>query len=141
MKEALIEARKAYDLLEVPIGSIVFDGEKIIGRGFNQVEKKQLATAHAECVAIEEASRNLNNFRLSSCAIFSTIEPCTMCFGAIINARIPNVFFGCSEPVSGALGSKCNLSNLYPEIKIESGILEAECKDLIQRFFKMRRAK
>jgi len=141
MKEALIEAQKAYDLLEVPIGAIIFDGQRIIGRGFNQIEKRQVATAHAECIAIEEASRSLGNFRLASCAIFSTIEPCTMCFGAILNARISNVFFGCSEPVSGALGSKYNLSSSYPEIKIHTGILEADCKDLMQRFFKMRREK
>lgn len=139
MKEALIEAQKAYDQNEVPIGAVIFDGEKIVGRGFNQVEKRNSALSHAECIAIEDASRNVKNFRLSHCLIFSTIEPCTMCLGAILNARIEKIFYGCGEPITGALGSKCDLLHYHPNLKAQGGILEEECRELIQSFFKNRR--
>lgn len=135
MKEALREARKAYRQDEVPVGAIVVDKitKKILSRGYNQPIKKLDPTAHAEIIAIREAAKKLKNYRLNNCSIYVTTEPCAMCFGAIVNARIKEIVFG-------AYDSKAAVTkNLNHKIKIHAGILEEKCKSIIQEFFKNKR--
>ena len=137
MKEAIKLARAAFSNNEVPIGAIVVDKNKeIIGKGYNKVETENNCTNHAEIIAIKEASKNIKNWRLDGCSIYVTCEPCTMCIGAIINSRIKNLYFGCYEPKTGAVGSIYDLSksiNVYPEL------LKNECSELLSNFFKNKR--
>ena len=137
MKVAIKQAEIAKTKNEVPIGAIVVDaGEKIIGEGFNQIEAKNNCTKHAEIIAITEASKNISNWRLTDCSIYVTCEPCTMCIGAILSSRIKNLYFGCYEPKTGAVGSIYDLSkniNVYPEV------LGKECSEILSNFFRERR--
>jgi len=139
MKKALKEAKKAYDIAEIPIGAVIVKDDKIIARGYNKREKNNMATSHAEMIAIEKACKKLGTWRLSDCTLYVTLEPCPMCTGAVINARIPRVVFGASDIKSGACGGFCDLSksNILNHIfDIEKGILEDECKDILNSFFK-----
>ncbi len=142
MKEALNEALKAYRLGEIPIGAVVVHEGRIIGRGHNTREKTQQAAAHAEMMAIEQACQALNSWRLNGCTIYVTMEPCPMCAGAIMQARIDDVYFAVEDPKAGAFGSVFDLSVIqgfssYP--LIHQGLLASEAKNLLDLFFvKMR---
>ena len=139
MKEALKQANKAYEKDEVPIGAIVVKDGKVISRAYNKREINMRATSHAEIIAIEKACKKLNNWRLSNCEIYVTLEPCPMCAGAILNSRIKKLYFGAYDEKSGAVVSNlkmldneyCNHTTYY-----ESGIMEKECKRIIKDFFK-----
>lgn len=144
MNEALKEAKKSYLLDEVPVGAIVVKDNKIIARGHNLREKKSDPTAHAEIVAIKKACKKLNSWRLVGCKIYVTLEPCSMCAGAIMWARIDEVIYGAKDLKGGALGTCFNLYeqkglNHYPKIK--KGILEQETSAILIDFFKNKRKK
>lgn len=144
MKEAIKEARKAKEKEEVPIGAVIVKDGKIIARAHNLRETKNNAVAHAEILAIQKACKKLNAWRLIDCDIYVTLEPCPMCAGAILNSRIRNVYIGALEPRSGAVGSKINLFEEYNfnhKVSYEVKVLENECKELIQNFFKEKRKK
>lgn len=138
MFSALQEAEKALFNNEVPVGAVVVKNNKIIGRGYNQVEKLKDATAHAEMIAITSATNHLKDWRLMDCSIFVTLEPCVMCTGALINSRIKSLYFGAGDSKFGACGSIYNLpeeNRLNHKIEVYSGVLESESKQLIQSFF------
>lgn len=141
MKRAIELAKRARYLGEVPVGAVVVKDNKIIGEGYNQREFNQNPIAHAECVAIEEAARVLGDWRLDGCEIYVTLEPCVMCSGAIINARISTVVFGAYDLKTGCMDSVTNLTNLPLGSKTEiyGGIYEEECKNLITKFFEEKR--
>ena len=139
MEEALIEAKKAFAENEVPIGAVVVKDGKIIGRGRNQREFLNDPTGHAEIMALKDAGLNLGTWRLTDCTIYVTIEPCPMCAGALINARIKTLVYGASEPKFGSAGSQLNLLQ-FPgfnhQVKIIGPILEEQCQELMKEFFK-----
>ena len=138
MKEALKEAQKAYKKLEVPVGAIIVKDGKIVARAHNLKETKNDTTKHAEILAIEKASKKLGNWRLIDCEMYVTLEPCPMCAGAIVNSRIKKVNIGAMDEKTGACGSKLNLLqdfNFDTKVDMESGILENECRELLQKFF------
>lgn len=143
MKEALKEAQKAYEKLEVPVGAVIVKDGKIIARAHNLREKKQCATAHAEILAIEKASKKLNSWRLIDCDMYVTLEPCTMCMGAIISARVKNLYIGALDPKTGACGSFVDLNQLKYNhtVNIFKGILKDKCEYIIKNFFKELRSK
>lgn len=145
MKQALKEAKKAYEKLEVPVGAVIVKNGKIIARAHNQKETKLDTTKHAEIMAIQKASKKLSSWRLIDCEMYVTLEPCSMCAGAIINSRIKKVYIGTIDEKTGAVGSKLNLFTDYKfnhEVEYERGILEQECRELLQQFFKeLRNAK
>ena len=138
MDEALALAREAAAEGEVPVGCVIVRGDQIVGRGRNRREKDKSALAHAELEAIADACRNLGGWRLWECTLYVTLEPCPMCAGAIINARIPRVVYGAGDAKCGAARSVCNLFSMefnhHPQV--ESGILEEECAQLLTEFFK-----
>lgn len=139
MREALKEAQKAYDQAEVPIGAVVVLNGEIIGRGHNLREKEQDATLHAEIKAIRQANQHLGSWRLEDCELFVTLEPCPMCSGAMILARMKKVVFGAFDPKAGTAGTFMNLlqdSRFNHQVEVEQGILEDECKEILQTFFK-----
>lgn len=139
MKEALKEAKKAYKKLEVPVGVVIVKDNQIIARAHNVKEEKQDATRHAEIMAIEKASKKLQNWRLNDCEMYVTLEPCPMCAGAIINSRINKVYIGARDEKTGACESKLNLLADYSfdtSVDAEMGLLEEECKQLLKNFFK-----
>ena len=139
MREALKEAQKAYDQAEVPIGAVVVLNGEIIGRGHNLREKEQDATLHAEIKAIRQANQHLGSWRLEDCELFVTLEPCPMCSGAMILARMKKVVFGAFDPKAGTAGTFMNLlqdSRFNHQVEVEQGILEDECKEILQQFFK-----
>ena len=139
MKEALKEAKKAYKKLEVPVGVVIVKDGEIIARAYNQKESKNSPIKHAEIIAIEKACKKLNNWRLIDCDMYITLEPCSMCAGAIINARIRKVYIGAMEHNSGACGSKLNLLQDYEfetKVEIENGVLKDECQNILKSFFK-----
>jgi tRNA(adenine34) deaminase len=136
---AIDEAIKAFDQNEVPIGAIITNGTDIIGRGFNKTESLKDPTAHAEILAIKDATNNKQNWRLNDCALFVTVEPCTMCAGAIVNSRINTLIFGVSEPRTGAVGSIYNVLDNYCDARVIRGVMEEQCKELLEKFFKARR--
>ena len=137
MEEALKLAKEAFDDGEVPVGCVIVRKDEIVGRGRNRREKDKSALAHAEIEAIGEACRNLSGWRLWECTLYVTLEPCPMCAGAIINARIPRVVYGASDAKCGAAKSVCSLFSMefnhHP--RVESGILEEECAQLLREFF------
>lgn len=145
MKQALKEAKKAYQKLEVPVGAVIVKDEKIIARAHNVKETKKDTTKHAEIIAIQKASKKLDNWRLTDCDMYITLEPCTMCTGAIINSRIRKIYIGTMDEKTGACGSKLNLLEDYTfnhKVELETGILQEECKEILQDFFKnLRRIK
>ncbi len=139
MKEALKEAKKAYDKLEVPVGVVIVNDGKIIARAHNIKEEKQDTTRHAEIIAIQKASKKLNNWRLTNCEMYVTLEPCSMCAGALIQSRIKKVHIGTMDPKTGACGSVLNLLEDFTfnhKVEIETGILQKECEELLKSFFK-----
>ena len=137
MKIALEQARKAKG--EVPVGAIIVDVDgKIIASAHNQVESKNDCTQHAELLAIKLAAEKRKNWRLDDCSMYVTLEPCTMCIGAILLARISKLYFGCYEPKMGAVGSVYDLSNhskLPHQVQVFPEILKQECSDLLKGFF------
>lgn len=144
MNEAIKEAKKAEVLGEVPIGAVVIHENKVIGRGHNLRETSKNATTHAEMIAIQEANRYLNNWRLENCQLFVTLEPCPMCSGAIVLSRIEEVYYGPKDIKGGAAGTLMNLlqdDRLNHQAYVEQGVLEEECRDLLVSFFKELRRK
>jgi tRNA(adenine34) deaminase len=138
MGKAIAEARKAEALAEVPIGCVVVQNGRIIARAHNLRETKQDPAAHAELLAIRRAARKLGNWRLLDTVLYVTLEPCLMCMGAIILARIPTVVFGCFDPKAGAAGSLYDLSSdprLNHRFQLISGIRKQECSSLLSGFF------
>ncbi len=139
MHLALAEARKSAACNEVPVGALIVKDNKVIASAHNLTETKKDATAHAEILAIQQASAQLNNWRLTDCTLFVTLEPCTMCLGAIRLARISTLVFGARDERLGACGSLYDLSltkSILPEPRVISGILEQECADILKNFFK-----
>ena len=143
MREALALAQAAADEGEVPVGCVVVRGEEIVGRGRNRRESAKSALAHAEIEAIAEACRNLGGWRLWQCTLYVTLEPCPMCAGAIINARLPRVVYGAKEPTNGCCGSAVDLFMLPCSQKPEivPGVLEEECSAMLRAFFRRLREK
>jgi|SRR6185369_9397611 len=138
MNRAIAEARKAEDKDEVPIGCVIVRDGRIIARGHNLRETTQDPAAHAELIAIRKAARKLGSWRLLNCTLYVTLEPCTMCMGAIILSRIPSVVFGCYDPKGGAAGSLYDLSNdprLNHTVELLPCVLEEECSRLLSHFF------
>jgi len=142
MERALGLAQQAGDLGEVPVGAVVVANNQVIGEGFNQPIKSTDPTAHAEIVAMRNAAAHIGNYRLSGCDLYVTIEPCTMCVGAMVHARIQRIIFGAPEPRAGALTSQLQLmdqSHFNHSIDWVGGVLEQPCGALIKDFFKSRR--
>lgn len=138
MREALKQARKAYRLGEVPIGCVIVYQDRIIGRGYNKRNTKKTTLAHAELVAIEKASKAMGDWRLEDCVMYVTLEPCQMCSGAIVQARIKKVVVGTMNPKAGCAGSILNLLQMKEfnhQVELETGVLEKECTDILQAFF------
>lgn len=139
MKEALKQAKKASTLGEVPIGCVIVYEGKIIGRGYNRRNTDKNTLAHAEITAINKASKYIKDWRLEDCTLYVTLEPCQMCAGAIVQARIPKVVIGCMNPKAGCAGSILNVLQM-PEfnhqVDIVKGILEEECSNMLTTFFK-----
>lgn len=139
MKEALKEAKKAYDKLEVPVGAVIVKDGKVIARAHNVKEEKKDTTKHAEILAISKASKKLGSWRLIDCDMYVTLEPCSMCAGALINARIKKVYIGTMDQKTGACGSVFNLLEDYTfnhKVEIETGILQEECESMLKNFFR-----
>ena len=139
MQEALKEAKKAYDKLEVPVGCVIVKEGKIIARGHNLKETKKDTTKHAEMIAIQKASKKLDSWRLIDCEMYITLEPCSMCAGAIINSRIKKIYIGALDEKTGAAGSVFNLFQDYTfnhKVEVETGILKEECEKILKDFFK-----
>lgn len=143
IKEALIEANKAFALGEAPIGAVIVKGGKIIARAHNLKESLQDVTAHAEIIAIKEASKKISNWRLNGCDMYVTLEPCSMCAGAILQSRISNLYIGTFEPNTGACGSVINLTQneyLHSYVNIV-WLYDKECSRLLVDFFNRKRLK
>lgn len=144
MRIAINEAKKARDNDEVPIGAVIVKDGEIIARAHNFTEKHQDATRHAEMIAIEKASKKLKSWRLNGCEMYVTVEPCAMCAGAIVNARMDKVFYGASEEKSGCAESKYPIltdSGLNHTVDFLGGILEEECSELLKNYFKSKRVR
>jgi tRNA(adenine34) deaminase len=142
MTEALAEAKRALEAGEVPIGAVVAVGDTIVGRGFNQPISSGDPTAHAEIVAIREAARHVGNYRLTDATLTVTIEPCLMCIGACVHARIATVVYGAAEPRTGALVSTVRAAELpghNHRVQIIGEVRAEECRALMQEFFRARR--
>ena len=142
MKEALKEARKALKKEEVPVGAVIVKDGEIIARAHNTKETKKDTTCHAEILAIKKASKKLNSWRLLDCEMYVTLEPCSMCAGALINSRIKKLYIGTEDSKTGACGSVLNLLEDYKfnhKIEIEKYILKEECENLLKDFFKFLR--
>lgn len=142
MVKALEQAKIAYKKNEVPIGAVIVKDGKIIAEGYNKREKKQNALFHAEIVAINKACKKLKSWRLDDCDIYITLEPCLMCFGAILNARLKNCYFGAYDKSGGSISSNNELLNksiLNHKLNVEGGILKEECADILSTFFEEKR--
>lgn len=144
MKEALKEAKKAFDKEEVPVGAIIVKDGKIIARAHNEKETKNDSTSHAEINAIKKACKKLGSWRLLDCEMYVTLEPCSMCAGALINSRIKKLYIGTDDMKTGACGSVLNLLGDYKfnhKIEVEKYILKDECEKILKSFFKKLREK
>ena len=144
MKQAVKQAKKAYDKLETPIGCVIVHEDKIIARGYNKRNMKKNTLAHAEILAINKASKVLGDWRLEDCTMYVTLEPCPMCAGAIVQARIPRVVIGSMNPKAGCAGSVLNLlqqHGLNHQVEITKGVLAEECSGLMTSFFRELRKK
>jgi len=142
MLEALGQAREALLLDEVPIGAVVVFENQIVGRGFNQTIAGVDPTAHAEIIALRQAAKAVGNYRLIGATLYTTIEPCAMCAGALVNARVSRLVYGAVDPRFGAVVTNfqvCDSSSLNHQLEITGGVLETECRELIQSFFKAKR--
>lgn len=140
MKRAINQANKAYNKLEVPVGAIIVKDDKIIARAYNQKEGKKDATKHAEIIAIQKASKKLQSWRLLDCEMYVTLEPCSMCAGAIIQSRIKKVYIGAMDEKTGSCGSVFNLFKDYKfnhHVEVEYNVCQTECEEIIKEFFKM----
>ena len=143
-KEALKQAKKAKKIGEVPIGCVIVYQGAIIGRGYNRRKIDKNTLSHAELNAIRKASRYMGDWRLESCDLYVTLEPCQMCSGAIVQARMRKVYIGCMNPKAGCAGSVMNLlqvERFNHQVEFESGIMEEECSQLLKNFFKELRQK
>ncbi len=143
MRMALREAETAMEMDEVPVGAIVVHGDRVIGRGHNQRERLQDPTAHAEMIALTAAAAELRSWRLEGCTLYVTLEPCAMCAGAIVLARIERLVFGTDDPKAGACGSVFNIvedRRLNHQPQMTTGILKQECGDLLRHFFARQRS-
>ena len=138
MIEALKEAKKAYKKNEVPIGAIIVKDNKIIARAYNKKEKNNIATHHAEILAINKACRKIKNWRLNDCTLYVTVEPCVMCCGAIVQSRIKKVVYGISNKNYGGVESIATIF-YNTNISIEKGIMQEECLAILQKFFNEKR--
>lgn len=137
MREALKQAQKAYDINEVPIGAVIVKDKKIIAKGYNQKEKNNDVTKHAEILAIQKASKRLNNWRLNDCTLYVTLKPCNMCTGAIVQSRLSRVVIGTLYESSGATESHgVGVCDFNEKTEVVTGVLEQECQELIKTFFK-----
>lgn len=145
MKEALKEAYKAYEINEVPIGAVIVRNGEIVGRGYNQKETQKDATLHAEISAIKDACNNLGGWRLPGCIMYVTLEPCSMCAGALVNARIEKLVIGAKDLKTGACGSVLNIvqmEKLNHQIDVQFGVLVEDCSQILKTFFaKLRNSK
>jgi len=143
MQQALKCAKLAYLKDEVPIGAVIVKDNKIIAKGYNKSITLKDTTAHAEIIAIRKACKKLNNYRLNDCSIYVTVEPCMMCLGALIHARIKNLYFGTSDIKTGACNSVLNISTIKTnhKINIYNGLLQPDCAIIIKKFFKNKRTK
>lgn len=144
MAMAIEEAYKAKKLNEVPIGAVIVQKNKVIAKGYNIRETSQLALSHAELIAIRDANQKLGSWRLEDCTLYVTLEPCQMCAGAIVQARMKRVVFGASDPKAGCAGTLMNLlddGRFNHQVEIESGILERQCSELLTNFFRALRKK
>lgn len=144
MKEALKEAKKAYSLKETPIGAVIVYNGEIVGRGYNQIETTQNPVNHAEIMAIQDACRNLDRWRLFDCEMYITMEPCVMCAGAIVNSRIKKLYVGARHMKNHVVDKHNRYKiEIYNDSKVEFkfGILEEECSNLLTNFFKEKRNK
>jgi tRNA(adenine34) deaminase len=142
MQEALSEAQSAADAGEVPVGAIVLLNGEVIGRGQNRVLRDLDPTAHAEIVAMRAAARHLSNYRLTGCEVYVTLEPCAMCAGAMIHARIQRLIYAAADPKAGAAGSVLEVLNhprLNHQMQVTSGILAEPCAETLRQFFRERR--
>lgn len=142
MLKALEQAKIAYKKNEVPIGAVIVKDGKVIAEGYNKREKKQNALFHAEIVAINKACKKLKSWRLDDCDIYITLEPCLMCFGAILNARLKNCYFGAYDKSGGSISANNELLNksiLNHKLNVEGGILKEECADILSTFFEEKR--
>ena len=138
MREALKQAKKAHALGEVPIGCIIVHQGRIIGRGYNRRNTDKNTLSHAEITAINKASKYIGDWRLEECTMYVTLEPCQMCAGAIVQARIPEVVMGCMNPKAGCAGSILNILEMPQfnhQVTVTRGILEKECSDMLKLFF------
>ena len=144
MKQAVKQAKKAYDKLETPIGCVIVHEDKIIARGYNKRNMKKNTLAHAEILAINKASKVLGDWQLEDCTMYVTLEPCPMCAGAIVQARIPRVVIGSMNPKAGCAGSVLNLlqqDGLNHQVEVTKGVLAEECSGLMTSFFRELRKK
>lgn len=144
MKQAVKQAKQAYDKLETPIGCVIVHEDKIIARGYNKRNMKKNTLAHAEILAINKASKVLGDWRLEDCTMYVTLEPCPMCAGAIVQARIPRVVIGSMNPKAGCAGSVLNLlqqDGLNHQVEVTKGVLAEECSGLMTSFFRELRKK
>ncbi len=144
MKEALKQAQKAYKKGEIPVGAVIVKEHKIIARAYNEKEYKLDTTKHAEILAIQKASKKLKSWRLQDCDMYVTLEPCSMCAGALIQARIRKLYIGTMDKKTGACGSVLNLLEDYTfnhKLEVEKGILQKDCENILKNFFKEIREK
>jgi tRNA(adenine34) deaminase len=143
MREALVEASRAEAAGEVPVGAVVVADGCIVGRGYNEPIGRKDPTAHAEILALREAARTIGNYRLTGVRLYVTVEPCLMCVGAMVHARVAMVVYGASEPKAGAVASAMAVLGhpaLNHRVDVIAGVLEDECRAVMQRFFKSRRS-
>ena len=138
MKAALAQAKKAYKLGEVPIGCVIVYEDRIIGRGYNRRNTDRTPLAHAEITAIKKAVKTIKDWRLEECKLYVTLEPCQMCSGAIVQARIPEVIMGAENPKAGCAGSVMDILNnpqFNHQVMVKKGVLQEECSSLLKKFF------
>lgn len=139
MREAVRQARKAYALGEVPIGCVIVYQDRIIGRGYNRRNTDKSTLSHAEITAIRKASKEMGDWRLEECTLYVTLEPCQMCSGAIVQARIPRVVMGCRNEKAGCAGSVLNIlqePRFNHQVEVTEGVLGDECSNMLKEFFK-----
>jgi tRNA(adenine34) deaminase len=143
MRRALVEAHRAWRMNEVPVGAVVYRGHELIATGWNLRETLDDPTAHAELIAIRRAAAALGDWRLNDCSLAVTLEPCAMCAGTIVNARVGHVIYGATDPKAGAVESLyelCADARLNHRAQVTAGVLADECGDVLRRFFQARRA-
>lgn len=144
MKIALAEAKKAFEKEEVPVGAVIVQNGKVVAKAHNLKETKNDTICHAEILAIQKASKKLKKWRLTDCEMYVTLEPCSMCAGALINCRLKKLYIGTMDTKTGACGSVLNLLEDYKfnhEVKVETGILQEDCEKILKDFFKFLRKK